>query len=91
MKFMDDDSSKLFKLLSEGEILKSNEISSNAKIISMNLDVGSLNISSDLKGCDVKNIVIKKTTKVIFLKTIITDTKKNNSQITSIWALDDKV
>ena len=88
---MDDDSSKLFKLLSEGEILKSNEISSNAKIISMNLDIGSLNISSDLKGCDVKNIVIKKTTKVIFLKTIITDTKKNNSQITSIWALDDKV
>ena len=88
---MDDDSSKLFKLLSEGEILKSNEISSNAKIISMNLDIGSLNISSDLRGCDVKNIVIKKTTKVIFLKTIITDTKKNNSQITSIWALDDKV
>tara|TARA_Y100000741_G_C17934592_1_gene429145 strand:- start:173 stop:439 length:267 start_codon:yes stop_codon:yes gene_type:complete len=88
---MDDDSSKLFKLLSEGEILKSNEISSNAKIISMNLDIGSLNISSDLKGCDVKNIVIKKTTKVIFLKTIITDTKKNNSQITSIWAIDDKV
>ena len=88
---MDDESSKLFKLLSEGEILKSNEISSNAKIISMNLDVGSLNISSDLKGCDVKNIVIKKTTNVIFLKTIITDTKKNNSQITSIWALDDKV
>ena len=88
---MDDESSKLFKLLSEGEILKSNEISSNAKIISMNLDIGSLNISSDLKGYDVKNIVIKKTTKVIFLKTIITDTKKNNSQITSIWAIDDKV
>ena len=88
---MDDESSKLFKLLSEGEILKSNEIPSNAKIISINLDIGSLNISSDLKGCDVKNIVIKKTTKVIFLKTIITDTKKNNSQITSIWAIDDKV
>jgi len=88
---MDDESSKLFKLLSEGEILKSNEISSNAKIISMNLDIGSLSIPSDLKGCDVKNIVIKKTTKVIFLKTIITDTKKNNSQITSIWTLDDKV
>ena len=88
---MDDESSKLFKLLSEGEILKSNEISSTAKIISMNLDIGSLNISSDLRGCDVKNIVIKKTTKVIFLKTIITDTKKNNSQITSIWTLDDKV
>ena len=88
---MDDESSKLFKLLSEGEILKSNEISSNAKIISLNLDIGSLSIPSDLKGCDVKNIVIKKTTKVIFLKTIITDTKKNNSQITSIWALDDKV
>ena len=88
---MDDESSKLFKLLSEGEILKSNEISSNAKIISMNLDIGSLNIYSDLRGCDVKNIVIKKTTKVIFLKTIITDTKKKNAQITSIWALDDKV
>ena len=88
---MDDESSKLFKLLSEGEILKSNEISSNAKIISMNLDIGSLSIPSDLKGCDVKNIVIKKTTKVIFLKTIITDTKKNNSQITSIWSLDEKV
>jgi len=86
---MDDESSKLFKLLSEGEILKSNEISSNAKIISMNLDIGSLNISSDLKGYDVKNIVIKKTTKVIFLKTIITDIKKNNSQVMSIWALND--
>ena len=86
---MDDESSKLFKLLSEGEILKSNEISSNAKIISMNLDIGSLNISSDLKGCDVKNIVIKKTTKVIFLKTIITDIEKNNSQVMSIWALND--
>ena len=86
---MDDESSKLFKLLSEGEILKSNEISSNAKIISMNLDIGSLNISSDLKGCDVKNIVIKKTTKVIFLKTIITDIEKNNSQVTTIWALND--
>ena len=86
---MDDESSKLFKLLSEGEILKSNEISSNAKIISMNLDIGSLNISSDLKGYDVKNIVIKKTTKVIFLKTIITDIEKNNSQVTSIWALND--
>ena len=86
---MDDESSKLFKLLSEGEILKSNEISSNAKIISMNLDIGSLNISSDLRGCDVKNIVIKKTTKVIFLKTIITDIEKNSSQVMSIWALND--
>ena len=55
----------------------------------MNLDVGSLNISSDLKGCDVKNIVIKKTTKVIFLKTIITDIEKNSSQVMSIWALND--
>ena len=88
---MDDESSKLFKLLSEGDILKSNEISSNAKIISMNIEIGSLNISNNIEDYNIKNMVTKKTNKVIFLKTIITDTKKNNSQITSIWAIDDKV
>ena len=86
---MDDESSKLFKLLSEGEILKSNEISSNAKIISMNIDIGSLNISNNLEEYNIKNTVTKKTNKVIFLKTIITDIEKNNSQVTSIWALND--
>ena len=39
---------------------------------------------------EVKHTVIKKTNKVIFLKTIIIDSKKNNSQITSVWSLNDK-
>ena len=88
---MDDESSKLFKFLSEKEVFKSTDIPPSAKIISINIDIGSLNISDNLEDYNIKNMVIKKTNKVIFLKTIITDTKKNNSQITSIWAIDDKV
>ena len=86
---MDDQSSKLFKFLSEKEVFKSTDIPPSAKIISMNIDIGSLNISDNLEGYNIKNMVIKKTNKVIFLKTIITDIKKNNSQVTSIWALND--
>ena len=86
---MDDESSKLFKFLSEKEVFKSTDIPPSAKIISMNIDIGSLNISDNLDGYNIKNMVIKKTNKVIFLKTIITDIEKNNSQVMSIWALND--
>ena len=86
---MDDESSKLFKFLSEKEVFKSTDIPPSAKIISMNIDIGSLNISDNLEGYNIKNMVIKKTNKVIFLKTIITDIEKNNSQVMSIWALND--
>ena len=86
---MDDESSKLFKFLSKKEIFKSTEIPPNAKIISMNIDIGSLNISNNLEDYNIKNMVTKKTNKVIFLKTIIIDIEKNNSQVTSIWALND--
>ena len=86
---MDDESSKLFKFLSKKDIFKSTEIPPSAKIISVNIDIGSLEISNNLEDYNFKNMVIKKTNKVIFLKTIITDIKKNNSQVTSIWALND--
>ena len=86
---MNDESSKLFKFLSEKEIFKRSEIPSSAKIISINIDIGSLNISDNLEDYNIKNMVTKKTNKVIFLKTIITDIKKNNSQVMSIWALND--
>ena len=86
---MDDQSSKLFKFLSEKEVFKSTDIPPSAKIISMNIDIGSLNISDNLEGYNIKNMVVKKTNKVIFLKTIITDIEKNNSHVSSIWALND--
>ena len=86
---MDDESSKLFKFLSEKEVFKSTDIPPSAKIISINIDIGSLNISDNLEDYNIKNMVIKKTNKVIFLNTIITDIKKNNSQVMSIWALND--
>jgi len=86
---MDDESSKLFKFLSEKEVFKSTDIPPSAKIISINIDIGSLSISDNLEDYNIKNMVIKKTNKVIFLKTIITDIKKNNSQVMSIWALND--
>ena len=86
---MDDESSKLFKFLSEKEVFNSTDIPPSAKIISINIDIGSLNISDNLEDYNIKNLVIKKTNKVIFLKTIITDIKKNNSQVMSIWALND--
>ena len=86
---MDDESSKLFKFLSEKEVFKCTDIPPSAKIISINIDIGSLNISDNLEDYNIKNMVNKKTNKVIFLKTIITDIKKNNSQVMSIWALND--
>ena len=86
---MDDESSKLFKFLSEKEVFKSTDIPTSAKIISINIDIGSLNISDNLEDYNIKNMIIKKTNKVIFLKTIITDIEKNNSQVMSIWALND--
>ena len=86
---MVDESSILFKLLSEKKIFKSTDIPTNAKIISINIDIGSLITSHNLEVYNIKNIIIKKTNKIIFLKTIITDTEKNHSQITSICALND--
>ena len=88
---MNDHSSKLFQLLSRSEIFKSSDIPSNAKAISINLDVGSLDISNGLEDLEIKNTVIKKTNKVIFLKTIITDNEKNNSQLTSVWSLNETI
>ena len=88
---MNDHSSKLFQLLSRSEIFKSSDIPSNAKAISINLDIGSLDISSGLEDLEIKNTVINKTNKVIFLKTIITDNEKNNSQLTSVWSLNETI
>ena len=88
---MNDHSSKLFQLLSRNEIFKSSDIPSNAKAISINLDIGSLDISNGLEDLEIKNTVVKKTNKVIFLKTIIIDSEKNNSQITSVWSLNDTI
>jgi len=88
---MNDHSSKLFQLLSRSEIFKSSDIPSNAKAISINLDIGSLDISNGLEDLEIKNTVVKKTNKVIFLKTTIIDTEKNNSQITSVWSLNDTI
>ena len=88
---MNDHSSKLFQLLSRNEIFKNSDIPPNAKAISINIDIGSLNISNKLEEFEIKNTVIKKTNKVIFLKTIITDGEKNNSQVTSIWTLNDTI
>ena len=88
---MNDHSSKLFQLLSISEIFKSSDIPSNAKAISINLDIGSLDISNGLEDLEIKNTVIKKTNKVIFLKTIITDNEKNNSQLTSVWSLNETI
>ena len=73
------------------KIFKSSDIPSNAKAISINLDIGSLDISNGLEDLEIKNTVIKKTNKVIFLKTIITDNEKNNSQLTSVWSLNETI
>ena len=51
---MDDESSKLFKFLSKKDIFKSTEIPPSAKIISINIDIGSLNISDNLEDYNIK-------------------------------------
>ena len=53
----------------------------------MNIDVGNLNIDKNFEDYKFMNKIIKKTNKVVFLTTTISDEDRNTASITSIWSI----
>ena len=87
---MDSQSNKFLQLLINNKIdILNGEKDLNFSLVSINIDTGSLDVNDNPENYEYKNEIMKKTEKVIFLKTIILDKNKNISQITSIWAVDE--
>ena len=87
---MDSQSNKFLQLLINNEIdILNGEKKLKFSLVSINIDTGSLDVNDNPENYNYKNEIMKKTEKVIFLKTIILDKNKNISQITSIWSVDE--
>ena len=87
---MDSQSNKFLQLLINNKIdILNDEKLSKLSLISINIDTGSLDVNDNPENYNYKNEIMKKTEKVIFLKTIILDKNKNISQITSIWSVNE--
>ena len=87
---MDSQSNKFLQLLINNKIdILNDEKLSKLSLISINIDTGSLDVNDNPENYNYKNEIMKKTEKVIFLKTIILDKNKNISQITSIGSVDE--
>ena len=87
---MDSQSNKFLQLLINNKIdILNDEKDLNFSLVSINIDTGSLDVNDNPENYEYKNEIMKKTEKVIFLKTIILDKNKNISQITSIWSVDE--
>ena len=87
---MDSQSDKFLQLLINNKIdILNGEKDLKFSLVSINIDTGSLDVNDNPENYEYKNEIMKKTEKVIFLKTIILDKNKNISQITSIWSVDE--
>ena len=87
---MDSQSNKFLQLLINNKIdILNGERDLKFSLVSINIDTGSLDVNDNPEDYEYKNEIMKKTEKVIFLKTIILDKNKNISQITSIWSVDE--
>ena len=87
---MDSQSNKFLQLLINNKIdILNDEKDLNFSLVSINIDTGSLDINDNPENYEYKNEIMKKTEKIIFLKTTIKDKNKNISQITSIWSVDE--
>ena len=87
---MDSQSNKFLQLLINNKIdILNGEGDLKFSLVSINIDTGSLDVNDNPENYEYKNEIMKKTEKVIFLKTIILDKNKNISQITSIWSVDE--
>ncbi len=87
---MDSQSDKFLQLLINNKIdILNGEKDSNFSLVSVNIDTGSLDVNDNPENYEYKNEIMKKTEKVIFIKTIISDKNKNISQITSIWSVNE--
>jgi len=87
---MDSQSDKFLQLLINNKIdILNGEKDLNFSLVSVNIDTGSLDVNDNPENYEYRNEIMKKTEKVIFIKTIISDKDKNISQITSIWSVNE--
>jgi|TARA_B100001250_G_scaffold242673_2_gene208561 hypothetical protein len=85
---MDDNSDKLLNLLIKHKIeILNDEIDEIFSLISMNIDLGNLDLNKNFEEYKFMDKIFKKTNKVVFLTTTISDQSKNTSSITSIWSI----
>jgi len=85
---MDDNSDKLLNLLIKHKIeILNDEIDEIFSLISMNIDLGNLDLNKNFEDYKFTDKIFKKTNKVVFLTTTISDQDKNTSSITSIWSI----
>ena len=85
---MDDNSDKLLNLLIKHKIeILNGEIDEIFSPISMNIDLGNLDLNKNFEDYKFTDKILKKTNKVVFLTTTISDQDKNTSTITSIWSI----
>ena len=85
---MDDNSDKLLNLLIKHKIeILNGEIDEIFSLISLNIDLGNLDLNKNFEDYKFTDKIFKKTNKVVFLTTTISDQDKNTSSITSIWSI----
>lgn len=85
---MDNNSDKLLNLLIKHKIeILNGEIDEIFSLISMNIDLGNLGLNKNFEDYKFTDKIFKKTNKVVFLTTTISDQDKNTSSITSIWSI----
>ena len=85
---MDNNSDKLLNLLIKHKIeILNGEIDEIFSPISMNIDLGNLDLNKNFEDYKFTDKIFKKTNKVVFLTTTISDQDKNTSSITSIWSI----
>ena len=86
---MDDNSDKLLNLLIKHKIeILNDEVDEIFSLISMNIDLGNLDLNKNFEEYKFMDLIFKKTNKVVFLTTTISDQNKNTSSITSIWSIN---
>ncbi len=86
---MDTSFSKLNNLLNYIDLTKEFGFPDVVKLVSVNIDIGSINLGYNPKSYEYINKIIKRTDSIVFVESIICDKENNNIHITSIWSLNN--
>ena len=86
---MDTSFLKLINLLNDIDLIKEFGFPGKVKLVSVNIDVGSINLDNDPNSYEYTNKIIKQTDRIAFVESIIYDKEDNNTHITSIWSLNN--
>ena len=86
---MDSGFSKLNNLLSYIDLTKEFGFPDAVKLVSVNIDIGSINLDYNPNSYECINKIIKQTDSIVFVESIICDKENNCIHITSIWSLNN--